>query len=104
MVFGLLVRGEVAGAIKSRSTRESYHHRRRYRVLHAIQDGLASVLSPKTRRSFLMCRLDEFLAVWKPGPAELGNHSGKRQTKATIMPKGTAMQWHWSNQDRKSVV
>ena len=75
MVFGLLVRGEVAGAIKSRSTRESYHHRRRYRVLHAIQDGLASVL------------------------AELGNHSGKRQTKATIMPKGTAMQRHWSNQE-----
>jgi len=37
-----------------------------------------------------MCRLDEFLAVWKPGRAELGNRSGKRQAKATIMPKATA--------------
>jgi hypothetical protein len=63
--FGPLVRGEVAGAIKWRPRRKSYHHRRR--VLGAIQHGPASVLTPKPDGAFL--------AVWKPDAAESGNHS-----------------------------
>jgi hypothetical protein len=71
VVFSLLPRGKVVGAIKCVRKERATTTGAGYCVLYAIQHGL------ETRRRFLRYRFAEFLAVWKPDAAESGNHSGE---------------------------